>query len=179
MVVSGSFTPRGVLAHDSCGNAMFIYSIQFNALRAERYVPGAGWGTAMTIGRGPHCLAVDSDDTFITVFEETSELKCRKYYTSTGWDLEESLHNASDIDDHHVAANGSGYAVLVWVQTVSTGRQVYGTRHIPGSGWEGAFPISSGTTVGVYNPKVAIDSTGDAIVVWEEFSGLYYNILDN
>lgn len=77
-----------------------------------------------------------------------------------------------------VAIDESGNAIAVWQQDDGSGEvSIYASRYANGS-WEPAQIIDSNTdTAG--NPQVAVDSNGNAIVVWHQLYGGSSNIWAN
>jgi hypothetical protein len=65
--------------------------------------------------------------------------------------------------------DGSGNAFAVWAQFhgSSGDPMLHASRYVPGTGWSAAQPLS---TPGVYtvNPKVVVDSNGNAMAVWTQ-----------
>jgi len=67
--------------------------------------------------------------------------------------------------------DGSGNAVVVWVQNT----KVWTNRYTVGVGWGTETNISSGGT-SIAAPQIAVDTDGDAVVVWQQVDGAQTNI---
>ena len=74
-----------------------------------------------------------------------------------------------DADEPHVAADASGDAFAVWDQPDGSRNCVFADRYIRGFGWTGAVLIDSASAYSCYNPRVAMDGSGNAIVVWQQY----------
>jgi predicted enzyme related to lactoylglutathione lyase len=78
-----------------------------------------------------------------------------------------------------VAADSNGNAFVVWEQLDGTSLNIYANRYDSGSAtWEGAEIIDAGDN-GAAIPQVAVDSNGNAFVVWAQYDGAYDNIYAN
>jgi hypothetical protein len=92
-----------------------------------------------------------------------------------GWEAP-ILLEADDIEDAYypkITADASGNAIAVWSQNHS----IWANRYLSGMGWVGPQPIStSDPGIGAANHEIAMESSGMAVVVWEQFDGFYFNI---
>ena len=75
-----------------------------------------------------------------------------------------------------------GNALVVWAQSDGAHRTIWGNRHVVGSGWGTASIVGSanaGDAAGLSD--VAMDASGNAIAVWDQFNGAdaYSNIWAN
>jgi hypothetical protein len=68
------------------------------------------------------------------------------------------------------AMNDNGDIVVVWGQWIESQTDLYGRIYHAGVGWSEPEPLEHLTTV-TRNPKVAIDSVGNAFVVWQQTNG--------
>jgi hypothetical protein len=75
------------------------------------------------------------------------------------------LIETADASDPHIAVDGSGDAVAVWVQGGTGAKTIWSNRYTAGVGWGTATSITSHSS-GESAPRIAIDSNGDAVAVW-------------
>jgi hypothetical protein len=124
--------------------------------------------------------AMDANGNAMAVWQQndtangTSSIWANRYSASTGkWDVAGPLENlAGNASDPQVALDANGNAVAVWSQVVdSTFRRIYAQRYVVGSGWGTALPIDAARLYGS-SPRIAMDAAGNALVVWEQLSGL-------
>lgn len=87
-----------------------------------------------------------------------------------------------------IAVNRDGKAFAVWRQTEALGRNsIYAARYNPATAsWETPVPIeyddvldAGPATPYLPNPDIAISETGNALAVWYQSDGTYYNIYAN
>lgn len=71
-------------------------------------------------------------------------------------------------DKPRIAVNASGAAVVVWEQNSGSRKDIWANRYLPGPGWAGAELIETNNAGSAYNPQVAVDAGGNAMVVWEQ-----------
>ena len=88
-----------------------------------------------------------------------------------GWGTAELLEtdNAGSTYDPQIAIDANGNAIAVWNQSDGTQYNIWANRYTAGSGWGTAELIE--TLNGGYDawdPQVAFDSNGNAIVVWAQ-----------
>ena len=83
--------------------------------------------------------------------------------------VEQTGGNVTDMDAA-VAADGS--AVMIWAQSDGVHTNLWGTRNLPGSGWDTPVLIDTTDTADVSLPRLAVDSNGYAMALWRESDGL-------
>lgn len=101
--------------------------------------------------------------------------------TARNWQTAALLETSDYGDAQHVqlAMNASGSAIAVWEQVdITNTMSIYARYYSPQAGWGAVTQIEAGTEV-AGNPAVAIDASGKAIAVWEQFDGLRTNIQTN
>ena len=87
--------------------------------------------------------------------------------------------NAGNAYRPQVAIDSSGNAIAVWYQWDGTRDNIWSNRYVPGTGWGTARLIETNNAGDAYGPQIAIDSNGNAIVVWYQSDGTRYNIWSN
>ncbi len=78
-----------------------------------------------------------------------------------------------------IAIDGSGNAIAVWYQNDGTRNSIYANRYTVGSGWGTEATIESNDTTHAYDPRIAVDSSGNAIAVWYQSDGTNNSIYAN
>ena len=89
-------------------------------------------------------------------------------------------NNAGDANSPQVAIDASGNALAVWAQSDGTRLNVWANRYTAAtSSWGTAALIESDDLGGVANPQIAMDTSGNALAVWEQSDGSRFNIWAN
>lgn len=76
--------------------------------------------------------------------------------------------DASYAIEPRVAMDEAGNAIAVWQRFDGTRHQVWANRYQAGAGWEEPAPLSVSDTADAYEPRVAMNDAGAAIVVWRQ-----------
>ena len=179
------------LAVDSSGNSVAVWMVQDPDSNyredawANRYVVGMGWGTAQPIetdvsgdAKGPE-VAVDSSGNAIAVwYQENGSLHnimSNRYVAGAGWGTAERIEFGNiDCHDPKIAIDSTGNAVVVWNQGDLHYINISSSRYVVGTGWGAAHLIEDDyDTSG--NPQVAVDDSGNAIAVWASSAGTRSN----
>ena len=98
-----------------------------------------------------------------------------------GWGTAELIEtdNVGGASYPQVGVDGSGDAVAVWQQYDGTRWNIWSNRYVPGTGWGSAVLIEADNSGSAYNPQVAIDPSGNAVAVWQQYDGTRWNIWSN
>lgn len=80
------------------------------------------------------------------------------------WGTAAILSGPADVKTPALAVNKSGVAVAVWV----FGNRVMSKYYQPGTGWVAELPVNDTGLFGAFDPKVGVDASGAAIVVWQQ-----------
>lgn len=77
------------------------------------------------------------------------------------------------VNDFDFAIDASGNAIAVWRWLDATGliNVIYSNRYIPTTGWGAVTTMPTVTNQNSMNPKLAMDSSGNAFLLWSEFDG--------
>jgi hypothetical protein len=184
-----AYSPQ--VAVDSAGNAMASWyqndGTRFNA-RANRYVPGTGWGTAATIETEnlgtayPPSVAFDGPGNATAVWTQNdgtrNNLWSNRYVLGNGWGTAVPVESLTgDASSAAIAVDAAGYATAVWVHHTTT-YDVWANRYVPGTGWGTPVQIDSEAGEAVA-PVVGIDSDGNVIAVWLQYEGIRYDVWSN
>jgi hypothetical protein len=185
---------RPQVAFDGSGNAVAVWQqadgTRFNIV-ANRYVAGSGWGSATLIetddagsAENPQ-VAVDRSGNALAVWQQSDGTRyniwANHYAMGPGWGTATLIEtdNAADAYGPQVAVDGSGNAAAVWYQYDGSLSNVWANRYAAGSGWGTPTLIERDNVDGAYSPQVAVDSSGNAVAVWERSDGTRDNIWAN
>ena len=78
-----------------------------------------------------------------------------------------------------IAFDANGNALAVWLQSDGTSINSWSKRFIAGTGWGTAALIETDNAGDAYDPQIAFDPNGNALVVWRQLDGTRYNIWAN
>lgn len=177
------FTSRPKVAMDAQGNAIAVWEHNFaggvrNAW-ANRFVPGVGWGTAELIESDdsgsvsrPH-IGMDDAGNAIAVWRQTNAtatvMWANHFVPGTGWGSPEPIGPDTSFSPTPgpVAMDPGGNATAVWRQFNGTTTSIYANRFDVIAGWGSAEVIDAGVGTALF-PDVAMDSSGNAIAVWDQ-----------
>ena len=180
------------VAMDGTGNAVAVWTQYDGATYSvwtNRYVVGVGWGIAELIqtevryALDPQ-IAVDYTGNAIAVWAQSdgsrNNIWANRYVVGVGWDAAELIetNDAGDARFPQVAVDGTGNAIAVWHQSDGWETSIWANRYVVGVGWGTAELIETDVSDALY-PQVAVDYTGNAIVVWHQFDGTRCNIWAN
>ncbi len=184
-----AYSPQ--VAVDTSGNAVAVW-YQSDGTRysiwANRYVAGTVWGEAELIetddnGNAEYPqVAVDTSGNAVAVWYQSDgvthdSIWANRYVAGTGWGTAELIKtdNAGDARSAHVAVDPIGNAVAVWCQSYDFMRyNIWANRYVAGTGW-GTAELIETDNGDVNNPQVAVDTNGNAVVVWVQHDGWRYN----
>ena len=102
------------------------------------------------------------------------------YFDGTEWGTAELI----ETDDNgnaltpQIAFDNAGNAMAVWEQNDGTMFNIW-ANYFDGTDWGTAELIETDDVGGAVNPQFAIDSEGNAMVVWQQNDGTRYNIWAN
>lgn len=180
------------LAVDPSGNGVAVWSQFFGTvcnIRANRYRAGLGWDNAVSLetthaGDSNHRpqVAVDSSGNSIAVWQQSDGMNdhiwSSRYQAVVGWDNAVRIESfaAGDATRPQVAADSSGNAIAVWQQSDGTNVTVWSNRYVPGAGWGSAQRIDTANSGSAERPSMAMDSSGNAVVVWVWNDGSTYEV---
>lgn len=181
------------IAADVNGNAIAVWG-QFNLttsaddIFANRYVAGAGWGTATAIqtdsvGDSDYRpkIAFDATGNAMVVWYKmvnfgTSSIWANRYVAGSGWGTETLIEtdNAGAAANVSIGMDSSGNAVAVWQQADANGfTEIYSNRYAVGTGWGTVALVEPGNkrTGRATLPQIAVNANGKALAVWQRDNG--------
>ena len=77
-----------------------------------------------------------------------------------------------------IAIDPKGDAFAVWMQTTTPNKHIFSNHYAKGK-WEKSELISDINVKDSYNPQIAINSKGDAFVVWDQLDKDVYKVFVN
>jgi chitodextrinase len=183
---TGGFDFAPQIAIDPAGNAIAVWLREDGpaySIRARRYIHGIGWEPAISIlsiksgySQNPRIAMDDAGNTFVVwnqddVYPFISTWSCR-YVADTGWEMAQVIE--TDDRGHtynaQIAVTPGGDAFAAWEQSDGTRYNIVANRYVAGIGWGTAQRISSSNGDGTQWPALAVDTVGNAVVAWEQFS---------
>lgn len=88
-------------------------------------------------------------------------------------------NDAGTAQNPQIAVDANGNAIVVWQQSDGTRNNIWANRYTPDSGWGTAVLIENNDASNAITPHVAMDADGNALAVWEQFSGPYPSVWAN
>jgi len=153
-----------------------------SAIWANRYLPGNGWtgfGTIESLdGDALNQKIAMNDDGVATIAWEqgtgTSRIQSFRYIPGVGFDglVDPVSDSGFDAKTPAVAVNTAGDATAVWRQSDGVHDHLWANRYSVSAGWGTPFQVDENTSEDVRNPGVAMDSSGDIVVVWHQSADL-------
>lgn len=179
------------IAMDIDGNALVVWR-QFNTtdynVRYNTFNVTDGWGVSDIFPDTLYFftsleLAGDGDGNAMAIwcyYNTTNyDLYYRSYTAGIGWQSIGQIEDSSDSPSYpEIAMGGNGRAIAVWQQSDGLFQHVFASRFIPGSGWGSPERIESNLG-NADHPRIAMDSSGNALVVWAKFYGEEKNLWGN
>ncbi len=175
------------VAIDGTGNALAVWQQSDGAhtnIVANRYTPGAGWGTATLIvtnnlvGAANPQVALDGSGNGMAVWEQyagtMANIMANRYSVGTGWGTPALLETTDTGDALHaeIAFDATGNALAVWQQSNGLRTNAWSNRYTSGSGWGTALRLEPDAGGNTYDPQIAIGPSGNALAVWNKFDDL-------
>jgi hypothetical protein len=185
------------IAFDSSGNAIAVWhqsdgtrvNIYANRFDGTSWFNGTSWGMAELIetdnaGYAQHPqIAFDSSGNAIAVWKQSDGTRTNIWanrFNGSSWGTAELIeaHNAGSAGSPQIAFDSSGNAIAVWYQSDGTRNNIWANR-FNGTSWGTAELIETDDAGAAFTPGIAIDSSGNAIAVWQQSDGTRYNIWAN
>ncbi len=182
------------IATDAAGNAMAVWQLKDGSqsnIWANRYTVTSGWGRAELIQTDNTGNAEYPDiamDTSGNAFAGWSQLGgsvrnvwVNHYTNGKGWGMAELIEtdNAGNASAPDIAVDAAGNAIAVWRQFDGTRYNLLANHYTIGSGWGNPQLIETDNTGDALFQKIAIDTAGNALVVWSQHDGTRANIWSN
>ena len=176
---------------------------------ANRYVAGAGWGSASRISNNttdpaaisdalvsrnadtPH-VAMDAAGNALAVWAQDNSIYASRYTVvgaGRGWGaaqlIESDVNWPAAAPRIAMAANGRAYAV--WEQSADgvlgdatpPFKNIMANRYVPTLGWQNAVLVETDNAGHAQAPQVVVDGVGNATVVWRQWDVTHYSVWSN
>lgn len=187
--------PQQAMSVSDNGNAMVVWR-QFDgtatSIWANYYTVGSGWSTAEVIETSnlstssPNVTHLDSG----TVLAGWSQIEngdavtvqTRLFTYSSGWGTTNQVDNTAThaASLYDLASDGKGNAMAIWTQRVGAEKtNIWANDYNTTDGWGTATQIETSPSGNSLRPKVAFDSNGNALAVWQLEAGSIYDIWTN
>jgi hypothetical protein len=152
------------VAADSLGNVTAVW-VQ-SGTRANRYVPGIGWGSeAVPVAAGSNPKVAAGPNGTAVVFGVGGS---SWYEPGLGWGPAQG-HGLSNRVDLYVDSEGKATAVGTGQGQLT--KDVWANQYKPGTGWETRVLIETNDTGDAFGPTLVIDPSGDVTAVWSQIDG--------
>ncbi len=157
---------------------------------ANRYTAGVGWGVAEQVSDSTgyaysHAVATDAAGNAIAVWgvQQNSryDLWFSRYDTVSGWGTPALLETQDTGNAYYpkIVMDDAGNAVVVWMQSNGSVYSLMARRYAVGSGWGAPQLIENDDTGSAYPAQLAMDGSGNVLVVWRQYNGGVSNIWSN
>ncbi len=182
------------VASDGAGNAFAVWE-QWDGTRyniwGNRYGGGWSWGTAALIETNNGGSAFNAQvasgaaGNAVAVWQHHDGTRyniwANQYTPATGWGTAGAIEtdNNGDATDPQVAVDPNGNAVAVWQQSDGTRYNIWANRYVMGAGWGNASLIETDNGSPAERAQVAVDISGSATAVWQQFDGTRRNVWAN
>jgi hypothetical protein len=131
-------------------------------------------------------VAFDASGNAVAVWEQDdgiTNIWSNRYTAGTGWGTAALIETTGGYAHKpQVAIDANGNAIVVWYQNVGYPFHIWSNRYTASTGlWGGAAPIQTDPSGNAIEPQVAINASGNAVVVWQQYDdvGGRYNIWSN
>ena len=192
-VVGGAFTNSLVpkVAMDPDGNAIAVWAEVVNGrpiVYSDQFIFDSFWTGPTVIQSssdyaGSPQIAFDSFGNAVTIWALgdivtlKSSMSADYRAAGSGWGQEIPISERTGyVSFPDLAVNADGEAIAVWWQVDGNTKSIYANHYTPGTGWGAAAPVKSNIIIfdilPTVGPRVAMDSAGNAVAVWQESEGI-------
>jgi hypothetical protein len=183
------FDPQ--ISIDSAGNTIAVWMQSFEAgshILSNYYAVDKGWHGVVHINLGHSYAAIfprvatDALGNGIAVWQQSDgmffHIWTNRYSVDMGWGNAEMIDNnrVGSADSPQLAVNPNGNAVALWQSFDGTHGSIWANYYTANLGWGGAVLIESYSSLGSFEPNVAIDANGNAVALWKQHDGTYDSI---
>src|SRR5690606_22885387 len=126
----------------------------------------SGQGTATALVRPVHFA---SGAVSVVVSNASRSTEGRRFVgtRASEWGAPDRIDEGTeDAEGARVAIDPAGNAIVVYYQRSSARADIWARRHSVTSGWEPATLLEHDDAGDAYSPEIAVDSSGNAMVVW-------------
>jgi hypothetical protein len=157
---------------------------------SSRYTADGGWEVAAlvsteNVGQAAEPqIAVDGNGAAFAVWRQPGggrqNVWSNRYTNGCGWStaIPAELINTGDASSPQVALDANGDARAIWVQLDGARSDIVSGRHLmnASAAWGVSSLLEHDDTGSAFRAQVALNSSGEAMVVWRQSDGTYYNI---
>ena len=176
----GAYYPQ--VAVDQKGNAVSVW-VQHDgthySIFANRYIAGLGWQGATLLetyqsgDTWPPQVAMDADGNAMAVWtqHEGDVHKLYASYAAVGQLWQQPIlvaQGAGSVTVPQIAFDAQGIAIATWQQLHNGVNSIFASHFIPGLSWQTAVPLELDDVNNAYDPQLAVDSYGNAVVAWRQ-----------
>jgi len=119
--------------------------------------------------------------TVVTILGVLPSMFSAEAASSKGWGTAQLIETDSSGDAYYpqVSVDRSGNAIAVWCQWDGVRDNIWSNRYVVGTGWGAAQLIETNDSGDASGPQVSVDSSGNAIAVWQQKDGARVSIWSN
>ncbi len=184
-----SSSPSLQVAIDSAGNALAVWKKSdgehFNIWWNRYTVDSSGWGTPALLedndsgNTSSPQVAINSAGNALAVWQQSdgtrTSIWSNRYTVGSNWGepmLVED-NDSGNASSPRVTIDVNGNALVVWRQFEGTSSNfsIWSNRYTVGSDWGKAAALEFNENSSASNPRIAFDSIGNALAVWQERNG--------
>lgn len=186
---TSSLSPALAVNSGGIATAVWRYSdgTRYNIV-ASVFHPGTGWGQTTVIETGDgeaQSPQVDMNDDGLAIavwsqFDGTRHnIYANVYSPDGGWGTAALIETDNNGEAYapQVAIDTDGEAVAVWHQQDGTRYNILANKYSPSTGWDDEVLIESDDAGNAYDPRIDMDASGNAFVVWRQYDGSIYNVM--
>ncbi|UCE81351.1 MAG: hypothetical protein JSV94_02740 [Methanobacteriota archaeon] len=146
-----------------------------------------GWGTPVLIedyhegGGFLPDIAVDGDGNAFAVWNQYYgagySVMANRYVAGNGWMTAEIIDLGwGTTGSPKVVSDGRGNAFATWQQSDGIRTNIWACRYVQDFGWEVPELVETNDAFPAIDPAIAVDSYGNALVVWIQNDGTYLTV---
>lgn len=130
-------------------------------------------------------ISVDNSGNGLVVWSQYDGTRyniwANRYDATSGWGTPELIetNDAGSASAPQIAVNNSGNALAVWQQSDGTRTNIWANRYDAITGWGTAVLIETDDVGDASGPQPVLDSSGNALVVWQQSDSTRTNIWAN
>jgi hypothetical protein len=130
-------------------------------------------------------IAMDAGGNALAVWSQSDSIRqsiwANRYTVGSGWGTAQliEIDDAGDAGSSRIVMDAGGNALAVWSQSDGTRNNIWSNRYTAGSGWGTPALIETSDAGNAFNPAIAMDGSGNALAVWNQFDGVRNNIWSN
>ena len=185
----GAWDPQ--VGMDARGNAIVVWQQRhgprFN-IWSNSYAASTGWGNATLVGRGsggdltPQ-VATDGNGNAIAVWSQGDGTNASIWASistvGVGWSSATQIGSSPGAAfAPQVGVDPRGGAISVWEQWDGVRYAIRSSHYDGGAGWSPSTAIDAGSG-NAFVPHVAVDPTGNAVAVWQQWDGRNLHVWAN